>query len=648
VSRKSATSIFLLLIFLPSTTATAQLSTVNYFTLPSGYEYPVIIVAGPDGALWFTLEGSIGRIDMLGNANQYFISYSGNSPWSITAGPDGNLWFTDEGTNSIGRVCAAVVPPTCTTVGQITEYPVQTTNSFPTGITAGSDGALWFTEQSANNVGRITTEGGVSEYPVSTPDSVPTGITAGQDGALWFTEKNGNNIGRITITGSVTEYAVETADSVPYAITAGPDGALWFVESAVSQIGRITTASNPTVTEFQIENGLDTPYAITAGADGALWFPDEREGYCCWLGRITTDGSWNLFGSIENGTVGITSGPDGAIWLTEEVGPMIGQAIPSSRRNAVDFSGSASVPSRSALTEFRQAGVQYAAVEAPQIPDDGLAVRQLNALYDAGLQSAAYCFLYFYQGADSGKTQAQNCLNSISGTAAHIYFMALDVEDTKGTLEPLATRIATIQDAIQTITDSGITKIVIYTNQGDWNTLTGDDSTDFAQYALWNAAHGSFTGYTDPAGNYGCVTKTQDRINSLLPKPHGGTGLPSLELPATISAFSITNDVVTITAPNTFIAGQQVSITGLSIGTFLNGKTLTVLTPGLSSSQFTAKLAHKNVVNTLDSGAATLVLFGGWQVQSGTQYDVGATGDPFACLFGVKVDFDVFDPSLFQ
>jgi hypothetical protein len=39
--------------------------------------------------------------------------------------------------------------------GVITEFPVPTANSYPTGITAGADGAIWFTENNANKIGRL-------------------------------------------------------------------------------------------------------------------------------------------------------------------------------------------------------------------------------------------------------------------------------------------------------------------------------------------------------------------------------------------------------------------------------------------------------------------------------------------------------------
>lgn len=85
---------------------------------------------------------------------------------------------------------------------------------------------------------------------------------------------------------------------------------------------------------------------------------------------------------------------------------------------------------------------------------------------------------------------------------------------------------------------------------------------------------------------------------------------------ATITAFSITSNVVTFTAANTFIAGQPVTISGLSTGTYLNSATLTILATGLSSSQFEANFIHANVGNTSDSGTATPQFIGGTLINS--------------------------------
>ena len=72
----------------------------------------------------------------------------------IVAGPDGALWFTETGANKVGRI---------TTAGQITEYPVPNLASGlqdtgPTQIVS-SGGALWFLTDIGESVYRMATSG---------------------------------------------------------------------------------------------------------------------------------------------------------------------------------------------------------------------------------------------------------------------------------------------------------------------------------------------------------------------------------------------------------------------------------------------------------------------------------------------------------
>ena len=80
----------------------------------------------------------------------------------------------------------------------IAEYPVPTSSAGPGPVTAGSDGNLWFAEEQANKIAKISTSGTVTEYPIPTSNAVIIGITAGPDGNLWFTEARANKIGSIT------------------------------------------------------------------------------------------------------------------------------------------------------------------------------------------------------------------------------------------------------------------------------------------------------------------------------------------------------------------------------------------------------------------------------------------------------------------
>ena len=125
----------------------------------TGIHDPVGIAAGPDGALWFTSAysesgsksgsgcltqtppcGSIGRITTAGKVTN-FTGTGIYDPDGIVAGPDGALWFTNGETdgmnNSIGRI---------TTSGTVTNYTDPSIDA-PDEIVAGPDGALWFTNR---------------------------------------------------------------------------------------------------------------------------------------------------------------------------------------------------------------------------------------------------------------------------------------------------------------------------------------------------------------------------------------------------------------------------------------------------------------------------------------------------------------------
>jgi hypothetical protein len=79
----------------------------------------------------------------------------------------------------------------------------------------------------------------------------------------------------------------------------------------------------------------------------------------------------------------------------------------------------------------------------------------------------------------------------------------------------------------------------------------------------------------------------------------------SYQSTASITGFSITSNVVTFTATNTLQAGQGVTISGLTAGSYMNGSNLIVLSTGLSSSQFEAAFTHANVGSTSASGLAS-------------------------------------------
>jgi virginiamycin B lyase len=242
----------------------------------------------------------------------------GAVPQGITAGPDGAMWFTGGCTGFLIVSCNDTIGR-ITTSGTVTSFPVLSADANSTSIAVGADGAMWFTENGVNKIGRITTSGVVTEYPIPTVNSAPFAIVAGPDSALWFTEFSGNKIGRITVTGSITEYTIPTPISEPEGIALGSDGALWFAEdngNNSNNIGRVTTSGS--FTEFARPN--ERLSFITSGPDGALWFTESNPTTGSQhIGRITTGGTVTeypvpaAFGATLNG---IKTGPDGALWFT--------------------------------------------------------------------------------------------------------------------------------------------------------------------------------------------------------------------------------------------------------------------------------------------------------------------------------------------
>jgi virginiamycin B lyase len=278
------------------------------------------------GHALLTLSGGTGTITP-------FTTGITGDPTYITAGPDGALWFTERGHDRIGRI---------TVGGTVTEYSTGlSAGAEPYRITAGSDGALWFTEIALNQVGRISTSGTITEYSsgiTELPGSGTLGIAAGSDGALWFTEGFGNKLGRITTAGAINEYALGSrVNEHEGYIAAGPDNNLWFFFDD-GPIGRMTTSGS-----LSVFGGLpfnDDPANITAGPDGNLWATD-------WNGtritQITTSGVVTSFSAgITSGSRpwDIATGSDGNLWFTEFAGSHIGRITPSGTVTEFPYNGS--------------------------------------------------------------------------------------------------------------------------------------------------------------------------------------------------------------------------------------------------------------------------------------------------------------------
>ncbi|MCS7479399.1 virginiamycin B lyase [Umezawaea endophytica] len=293
----------------PSPAPTADRPTA--VRLPEG-AFPRFLTVSADGVVWCVENSgeSIARLDRNGDLDHFRVPGESNGLADVTTDPGGAAWFT--GLLLVGRISPDG------DLGGWRDEKGGPRVGLPNALTAGPDGAIWYTnEKTPPAISRITAAGTITDHEIPTTDGLLDlpGITAGPDHALWFTENStapgaAQAVGRMAVDGAYTRFPLSGSGSGPHRITTGPDGALWFTLLS-GAIGRI--AVDGALSEFPLPGG-GRPFDITAGYDGALWFSTDRPA----IGRITTNGEITLH-PVEGAKrlTGIGAAPDGALWVAD-------------------------------------------------------------------------------------------------------------------------------------------------------------------------------------------------------------------------------------------------------------------------------------------------------------------------------------------
>jgi streptogramin lyase len=282
--------------------------------------------------------------DVCGVVTDYPVPTASSEPIGITQGHDGAIWFTELLASQIGRLNPS--PPPGSSSDPISEFP-EPSQWEPIGILAGPRDQQWFTfENSSSNqgVGWITTAGEVY-WSVPTPSAAPYGMTTYGD-SLWFTESNANKIA-VLLAGVITESAtIPGSQNEPLGIAYGPDGGLWFTNYTGNSIGRLATgfsSGGGSFTITPIPTSVSEPYGIAAGPDGALWFTENGGNK---IGRITTSGAITEtpIPTSDAEPYDIVAGADGALWFTEGNGNKIGRITTTGSITEIPLKHANSVP----------------------------------------------------------------------------------------------------------------------------------------------------------------------------------------------------------------------------------------------------------------------------------------------------------------
>jgi len=234
-----------------------------------------------------------------------------SGPHDPAMGLDGALWYTGQQANLLGRLDP--------TTGLIREYLLPTPASGPHGLVADREGNIWFTANARGYIGKLDPlTGRVTEYPM--PDSRardPHTPIFDQKGILWFTVQQGNFVGRLDpATGEITLRMSPTPNSLPYGMVVNAQGIPFYSEFGINKIASVNPATLE-ITEYTLPAGA-RPRRLTITPDGMVYYSDFSRGY---VGRLDPrTGHVDEWRSPAGSTAmpyGIAASPDGAVWYSE-------------------------------------------------------------------------------------------------------------------------------------------------------------------------------------------------------------------------------------------------------------------------------------------------------------------------------------------
>jgi len=243
--------------------------------------------------------------------NEWDVPTPDSRPHDPAVAPDGALWYTGQRANKLGRLDPAT--------GTIKEYMLKTPDSGPHGLVADNDGNIWYTANSKAYIGKLNpTTGEETLYPM--PDeraSDPHTPIFDQNGILWFTVQRGNLVGKLDpATGKVALKEVPTERCRPYGIVVDSKGTPFFCEFNSNKLASIHPATME-ITEYLLPDGA-RPRRLTVAPNGMVYYSDYARGYVGMLDPTTRKVTeWKSPGGPDSQPYGIAATSDGRIWYSE-------------------------------------------------------------------------------------------------------------------------------------------------------------------------------------------------------------------------------------------------------------------------------------------------------------------------------------------
>ncbi len=191
-------------------------------------------------------------------------------PHTLAFDGNGALWFTVQGGNFVGRLNPAL--------GSVDLVAVPSRGARPYGIAIAPDGTPWVALFGTPKLASIDPQTlALREHPLPRPEARPRRIGVTSDGRVWYVDHRAGFVGALTpATGAIAEWQLPAgARARPYGMAVDDRDRVWIVETGPSP--NTLVGFDPATARFFSE----TPIPSGAGsvrhmvfdpATGALWF----------------------------------------------------------------------------------------------------------------------------------------------------------------------------------------------------------------------------------------------------------------------------------------------------------------------------------------------------------------------------------------
>jgi virginiamycin B lyase len=189
---------------------------------------------------------------------------TGSHPHDVAPAGDGTVWYTAQTAGELGRLDPAT--------GKIQHVKLGE-ESAPHGVIIGPDGAEWVTDGGLNAIVRVSADGtGIKRYTLPAGRTHNDLNTAAFDRreTLWFTGQAGI-YGRVTLSTGRVEIWDAPRGRGPYGMAVTPSGEIYFASLAGSYVGHIAPAAGAKVAVLEPPTARQGARRIWSDSKGRLW-----------------------------------------------------------------------------------------------------------------------------------------------------------------------------------------------------------------------------------------------------------------------------------------------------------------------------------------------------------------------------------------